>query len=192
MLIAKTGTTQAQFNTTHPNQSNYNMGDDIRKGSNQTDQVSLGTGNLPGVEVSIRPTAKGIGQTEKVMKSSARLLSQMKSQLDAIIKNYPPYPVGDSNRAQYLKTFSGLRKEIERMTIPRDVEVPELSLTSKDSEIAAAAHNLDIIIKNINGNSGENITEGRAEEVSVKAGYDLKAASASMTTQPTAFLPLIG
>jgi hypothetical protein len=37
-----------------------------------------------------------------------------------IIKNYPPYPIDDPDRAKFLMSFNGLKREIEQMTIPPD------------------------------------------------------------------------
>lgn len=152
--------------------------------ADKADRVTLSVDRQQGVQT---PVADN-----KTTDTAANAISQMKGQLDAIVKNYPPYPIGDSNRAQYLKTFSGLRKEIESMTIPRDVEIPELSVSSNDAEVAAAAHKLDIIINKINGNSGGNISDVDVGEISMRAGYDLKGASVGITTQPKAFLSLLG
>lgn len=83
------------------------------------------------------------------------MISKMKEKLDAIVMKYPPpYPTGH---------FSKLSKEIE--TIPRDVEIPELSVSSDDAEVG---------------------------EMSLKSGHELKGVSVGITTQPKAFLSLLG
>jgi hypothetical protein len=46
------------------------------------------------------------------------VLGQMKNELYQIVKVYPPYPPGDSERIRFLRSFSGLRAEIDHLTIP--------------------------------------------------------------------------
>lgn len=188
MSMSRIGTNQVQPTTTiYSSQAVSNKagagGRVALPVTDQADRVTLGVDGHQGVQT---PRVDN-----KATDTAANLIGQMKSQLDAIVKNYPPYPIGDSNRAQYLKTFIGIRKEIERMTIPPDVVIPELSMSSKDTEIAAAAHKLDIIIKKINGNPGENIADLNVGEISLKAGYDLKGTSSGITTQPRALLQLL-
>lgn len=186
MSISRIGVNQVQATTTtYPSQAVSNkIGAGGRSSLPVADQADVITF---GIDRALTKRADN-----KTTDSAANLIGQMKGQLDAIVKNYPPYPMGDSNRAQYLKTFSGLRKEIERMTIPLDVEVQELSTSSDDAEVAAAARKLDIIINRINGNSGGNISDVNVGEMSLKAGHDLKAASVGITTQPKTFLSLLG
>lgn len=193
MLIQKTGATQVQINTTNPQHSNAKMGEGMRMGTAHTGQMNLGTGKLQEVEVSLSFRFTSTRDVDnKVTDTAARIIHQMKSQLDTIVKNYPPFAMDDPRRGIYLKSFIGLRQEIERMTIPKDVKIPKLSPISTDADVAAAADKLDIVIKKINDNIGENMTEGGAREVSVKTGADLKAVLGSMTTQPKVFLPFLG
>ena len=47
-------------------------------------------------------------------------VSQMDELVDQAIKNYPPFPVGSEDRAEFLKSFSSLRNLINKLTIPPD------------------------------------------------------------------------
>ena len=49
-----------------------------------------------------------------------QLLMQMKQYLFRIIKNYPPYPPGEPERVKFLRSFNGLRQQIESLTVPPD------------------------------------------------------------------------
>lgn len=62
--------------------------------------------------------AENIRIADKAMETIRRYIGQMKADLDAIIKNYPPYPPGDPERVKYLRSFAALREQIDRMTIP--------------------------------------------------------------------------
>ncbi len=62
--------------------------------------------------------ASQIHQDDTQLASAGRILGQMKDQLYQIVKIYPPYPPGDADRVRFLRSFSGLRKQIDNLTIP--------------------------------------------------------------------------
>ena len=57
---------------------------------------------------------------EQTTARTDQLLAAMKDTLDRIIKNYPPYPIDDPERAKFLRSFNGLKHEIEQLTVPPD------------------------------------------------------------------------
>lgn len=62
--------------------------------------------------------AENIRVADSTMETIGKYIGQMKADLEAIIKNYPPYPPGDPERVKYLRSFAALRDQIDRMTIP--------------------------------------------------------------------------
>lgn len=62
--------------------------------------------------------AGNIRAADSAMEMIGRYIEMMKADLEAVIKNYPPYPMGDPERAKYLRSFIALRDEIDRITIP--------------------------------------------------------------------------
>lgn len=92
-----------------------------------------------------------------------RLMREMRDNLNAIIKNYPPFPQGSEERERLLNLVAGLRKQIEAVTVPPRESVvppavrlptsmewlpPPLDGTSSDADIAMAVQaltaNIDI------------------------------------------------
>jgi len=62
--------------------------------------------------------ASHIRNDDQQLHQSDQLLSQMKHMLLQIIKMYPPYPLGEPERVKFLRSFNGLRQQIERLTVP--------------------------------------------------------------------------
>jgi hypothetical protein len=59
---------------------------------------------------------QGRSAKEGLEKASA-VLDEMGTQL-ALVKNFPPFPAGNEERAQYLNSLEGLRKELQSLAIP--------------------------------------------------------------------------
>ncbi len=103
----------------------------------------------------INPVARSISVADKMIETIDRHIERMKRQLESIVKNYPPFPPESSERLEYLKSFIGLRMEIEQLMVPPDkgaertmadikkINLPELSITSTDKDVAAAIDGLD-------------------------------------------------
>jgi hypothetical protein len=62
--------------------------------------------------------AKTIRMSDEAMKAVGDTVDRMSSELDAIVKNYPPFPPGSEERISRLRTYAGLRDMIDRLTIP--------------------------------------------------------------------------
>jgi hypothetical protein len=45
----------------------------------------------------------------------------MKRDLEVIVKNFPPYPPNSEERVKLLRSYAGLRAEIDRLTVPPEV-----------------------------------------------------------------------
>lgn len=78
--------------------------------------------SVPSRLLSSRETALSLGirvrETEAVFDQSLRLIADMKAQLTAITKQFPPFAGDDPERFRYLNAFSGLRAQIESLTFP--------------------------------------------------------------------------
>jgi hypothetical protein len=62
--------------------------------------------------------AKTIRTSDEAMKAVGDTLQRMSSELEAIVKNYPPFPPGSEERLHRLRAYAGLRDMIDRLTIP--------------------------------------------------------------------------
>ncbi|HEY3308055.1 MAG TPA: hypothetical protein VGJ93_06340 [Desulfuromonadaceae bacterium] len=92
-----------------------------------TAQVSSSYQALSGVLLKLNVVADSVRQADATMENIGQTVGRMKSTLEAIVKNYPPFPPGSEKRVAYLKTFMSLRNEIEHMTFPLEPSsVPKL------------------------------------------------------------------
>ena len=70
------------------------------------------------INSSLNEAAVSVRTADRTMKTIGSRISSMRSQLDAIVKHYPPFLTTDPNRIRALRSFSAFRKEIEALTIP--------------------------------------------------------------------------
>ncbi len=83
------------------------------------------------------------------------LISKMKKELDTFVKQYPPYPQGSEERVKILKSYVGLRKQIEELTIPPDYHFARKILSDKsqvsdagDQKVSIGKGSSSITIRN--------------------------------------------
>jgi len=76
--------------------------------------------SLQQVNDTLNQTAIGIRSDDVRMAAISEGLDQMKNYLIYTIKIYPPYPADDPQRAKFLRSFNGIRQQIEKLTIPPD------------------------------------------------------------------------
>jgi len=66
----------------------------------------------------LNSTAKNLRETGTALKQSSDLMTQMKTELGKIIKNFPPFPPESSERRDILMSYQAIREQIDKMTIP--------------------------------------------------------------------------
>lgn len=134
-----------------------------------------------------------------------RLMQDMRSNLQAIVKNYPPFPQGSEERERYLSLITGIRKQMEAMMIPppdsaaapwvaamRQMGMPPaLDGTTSDAELAQVVQRLDQAIAMAQGFgeeirqrwlSGSRIADDPAiSAMSVQTGRSLAALNQGLT-----------
>jgi hypothetical protein len=62
--------------------------------------------------------ARNIRATDKALQEISTAVEKMKSHLDTIVKNWPPFPPDSSERKDLLMSYAALRKQILSMTFP--------------------------------------------------------------------------
>jgi len=67
-------------------------------------------------------------------------IGKMKEALEGIVKNYPPFPAGSTERAEMLQKFNGIRNQINRLTLPAE----EYGLESMTADLPGMAGTTDI------------------------------------------------
>lgn len=120
----------------------------------------------------LNSAAISLRQSNEGLKEASGIVTDMKSSLDNIIKNYPPYSIEDKARIDQLMSFSSLRKQIESLMLPappppvyekvkrlwedlfsgpsHSIQIPALPHDAPDSEVKAVSKQLDVISGQIN------------------------------------------
>ena len=115
----------------------------------------------------LNSVATNLRQTNEGLKEASTVIAEMKSSLDTIIKNYPPYSLESKERIDQLMKYASLRKQILSMQFPaplpplyegvkhlwedlfieadKTIQTPTLPQDAPDSDVAAAAKQLDAI-----------------------------------------------
>lgn len=110
-------------------------------------------------------TAKNVRQTNEALSTGAELIDKMKSQLEKIVKQYPPFLQDSKERMDLLKGYSGLQKEITSLMVPQPpapiyekvhhlwenlfsgqshtIQVPQIPSDVPDSHVKAVVKQLD-------------------------------------------------
>ena len=119
----------------------------------------------------LNSTATNLRQTNEGLQETSRIITDMKSSLDKIIKNYPPYSIQSQERIDQLMNFSSLKKQIVSLEFPappppiyegvkhlwddlfsgpdKTIQPPTLPKDAPDSHVSAAAQQLDVIASRI-------------------------------------------
>jgi flagellin-like hook-associated protein FlgL len=75
-------------------------------------------GSLQAINNGLNEVARNVKVADKSMESIGKIIGAMKGQLDFIVKNFPPYPPGSTQRADLLNSFNALRQQIDQLTYP--------------------------------------------------------------------------
>ncbi len=74
--------------------------------------------------------ARTIHQVDTTMENIDGQMEQMKERLLRIVKHYPPYPPDSQERSDYLKSFTTMRRLIDRLTFPKNQDDGALAMNT--------------------------------------------------------------
>ncbi|MFZ4855265.1 MAG: hypothetical protein ACOYL3_02615 [Desulfuromonadaceae bacterium] len=136
--------------------------------SRNTADALLKMGNISDF---LNSVATNLRQTNEGLQETSSIVTDMKSSLDKIIKNYPPYSIQSQERIDQLMNFASLKKQIVSLEFPappppvyegvkhlwedlfsgpeKTIQTPTLPKDAPDSHVAAAAQQLDVIASRI-------------------------------------------
>lgn len=110
---------------------------------------------------------KGTRETNEALNKAAEQVNFMQSNLTSIIKNFPPFPIDSKERQDLLMSYTSIRQEMMKMTIPQppppmyeqvkhewdktvgqngqmlSSAVPALDTSSSDTQVKEASFQLD-------------------------------------------------
>ncbi len=70
------------------------------------------------MHASLNQMAKGVRETNESLNKAVDLVDSMKSSIQTIIKNFPPFPVDSKERNDRLMEYNALRKELISLMVP--------------------------------------------------------------------------
>ncbi len=127
--------------------------------------------------------AKTINEASKALDKADALLNKLEEQV-GLVKNYPPYPAGNEERAAYIKGIEGLRKQIDALTVPKVAEsfppvfypkktdFPELDAkVPSDAAVLAFGEAVQAVKQKVNDGRAE--LQAQAEQLSAQVGINL-------------------
>ena len=84
-------------------------------------------------------------------------LGEMRAALERIVKVFPPYPPGSTERVDALRQFSAFRKLIDQIaqpvhSRPADLDIPTIEIDSDEQQIRSAIDKTSSSIKSLNFN----------------------------------------
>lgn len=145
---------------------------------------------LIGIKDDVAQVATSIRTADQALGKADSLLGEMSAQVTQV-KNYPPFPPGNEDRVKYLDSISGLRKELQALTVPRvadsyqpvfyprESKFPELDgKTSTDSDVHAFGEAVDAARAQVN--DGQKKLWSQADELSPGVGMPLSEAQAQI------------
>lgn len=111
----------------------------------------------------------GMRDTRQQIERFEALLADMKTSVEAIVKQYPPYPPDNSDRVALVNKIMGLQKEIESLTatFPRKLDLP----SGLGDKPAAAVTDLELgaLLNEIQGAQSQTAEAGAGLWADIKA-----------------------
>lgn len=93
--------------------------------------------SLQEAKKSLNDTAKGIRIADQSMQQMNEYVERMKANLNAIIKQYPPFPPGSEERVSYLRSFNAFRRQIDQLSlVPEEKGLAEMSADIESGKIS--------------------------------------------------------
>ncbi len=112
-------------------------------------QVTGAYGQLRTRQEALNQAASVVRAVDDTVEKADELLSGMESELGAVVKMYPPYPIDNPERISMLNSFAGLRRQIDALTFPPPATLEAVGrvLSSRDeaeSSDPAESKNLSV------------------------------------------------
>ena len=110
---------------------------DGSRGSTEPLKGHFGVDKLETIHSRFNSVARTIRVADENMGKIENYIDRMKTELQRIVKNYPPFPPGSEERVKRLKSIAAFRRLIDQLTIPPPNEefaaktVPDHDVVSK-------------------------------------------------------------
>ena len=91
---------------------------DGSRGSTEPQKGHFGVDKLETIHSRFNSVARTIRVADENMEKIENYIDKMKTELQRMVKNYPPFPPGNEERVERLKSINALRRLIDQLTIP--------------------------------------------------------------------------
>ena len=91
---------------------------DGSRGSTEPLKGHFGVDKLETIHSRFNSVARTMRVADENMGKIENYIDRMKTELQRIVKNYPPFPTGSEERVKRLKSINAFRKLIDKLTIP--------------------------------------------------------------------------
>lgn len=158
---------QNQHNTTTAALSSPQANDQVKLSSAVTVKNLDTVKAIEQMHTRMNQLVKGVRETNEEINKAVEQVNVMQSSLTAIMKNFPPFPLDSKERQELLMSYTSIRQEMMRMTVPQPPPpiyeqvkhqwdttvgqngqmlasaVPALEPDSSDAQVKAAAGRLE-------------------------------------------------
>lgn len=110
--------------------------------------------------------AKSVRDADKAIAQADNLLNEMRQRVQ-VVKNYPPFPPGNSERVAFINSIEGLRKQLEALAVPpverdyapvfypKESDFPVLDAYSSDAQVQAFGKAVEVVQQRVNAGRAE-------------------------------------
>jgi len=109
---------QEKDTSAHVSNNNNTKADSVRVSSivalKNLDTVRV----IEQMHASLNQLAKGVRETNESLNKAVDLVDSMKSSIQTVVKNFPPFPVDSKERNDRLMEYNSLRKELISLMVP--------------------------------------------------------------------------
>jgi hypothetical protein len=128
-------------------------------GSQKTEGFTLAPDESD-AKTQISRTGRTLSQLDGTLSFIGQAVSKVKDQLLEMRRTLPPFKPEDAERVRILRSYIGLRKLIDELTVPHpantdkvkeDIQLPALSDTASDQEVVGAVNALSKTEETIQG-----------------------------------------
>ncbi|TWJ18868.1 hypothetical protein [Geobacter argillaceus] len=124
---------------------------------------------------------KGVRETNESINNAAVRVNGMSSALEGITKNFPPFPLGSKERQALLMSYTSIRQEILKMTVPPPPSpIYEKVKSTWDSIFAQNGHMLTTAVPALDHNSSDQQVQAALSQTQT-TGNNLTTLSSAVT-----------
>ncbi len=117
--------------------------------SARVSHVNSGWGKTEQMKAPANATARQVRTMDTQVQNMAQPIQRMITDIRTFRKNFPPFPRGSEERERLLNSFQGIRKQIERLTLPPKKETVQGSDVSQPGSLGTLMERYEKLLQTI-------------------------------------------